>query len=68
MVEQNCARLRAHHNNVQRYHQLLKTRLTDFERKFIEQRLLEEESAIESLSVTVPLSFKNTGSPDPRRA
>jgi hypothetical protein len=59
MGEQNFARLRAHHSNVQRYRQLLKTMLTDLERKFIERRLLEEESAIESLSVTIPFSFKD---------
>lgn len=64
MVEQDFARLHAHRNNVQRYRQLLETRLTDLERKFIEQRLLEEQSAIESLSVTIfPLIFEDPTSP-----
>ncbi|MEH2507232.1 MULTISPECIES: hypothetical protein [unclassified Bradyrhizobium] len=50
MIEESFVRLRTHRNNVQRYRQLLKTMLTDAERQFIERRLLEEESAIESLA------------------
>jgi hypothetical protein len=68
MIEQDFARLRAHRNNVQRYRHLLENKLTDLERKFIEQRLLEEQSTIESLSATIfPLIFKDPASPqDPR--
>jgi hypothetical protein len=43
-------RLRTHRNNVHRYRQILETVLTDAERQFIERRLLEEQSAIESLA------------------
>ena len=70
MVEQTFAQLRAHRNNVQRYRQLLETRLTDLERKFIERRLIEEQSAIESLSLTIlPIILKDPTSPlDPRAA
>jgi hypothetical protein len=50
MIEQSFVRLRTHRNNVHRYRQLLQTMLTDAERQFIERRLLEEESAIESLA------------------
>ena len=50
MIEESFVRIRTHRNNVQRYRQLLKTMLTDAERQFIERRLLEEESAIESLA------------------
>ncbi|WP_156908532.1 hypothetical protein [Bradyrhizobium murdochi] len=50
MIEESFVRLRTHRNNVQRYRQLLKTMLTDAERQYIERRLLEEESAIESLA------------------
>jgi hypothetical protein len=50
MIEESFVRLRTHRNNVHRYRQLLKTMLTDAERQFIERRLLEEESAIESLA------------------
>ena len=48
MIEESFVRLRTHRNNVHRYRQLLKTMLTDAERRFIERRLLEEELAIES--------------------
>lgn len=60
MIEENFARLRTHRNNVQRYRQLLETRLTDFERQFIERRLTEEQSTIESLA-TVTLTPMTSG-------
>jgi hypothetical protein len=69
MIEENFARLRTHRNNIQRYRQLLETKLTGLERQFIEQRLSEEQSAIESLAAaTFPLTFKDpSASPqDPR--
>ena len=50
MIEESLVRLRTHRYNVHRYRQLLDTMLTDAERQFIERRLLEEESAIESLA------------------
>ena len=57
MIEESFARLRTHRNNVQRYRQLLETRLTDLERQFIQKRLSEEQSAIESLAaMTFPSS------------
>jgi hypothetical protein len=54
MFEENLALLRIHHKNIQRYHQLLKTSLTDFEREYIGKRLLEEQSAVEMLSAKAP--------------
>lgn len=54
MFEETLARLRTHHKNVQRYRQLLETRLTDFEREYIGKRLSEEQAAIEALSADVP--------------
>jgi hypothetical protein len=61
MIEENFARLRTHLNNVQRYRQLLETKLTDFERQFIERRLTEEQSAIDSLAaVTLPIILQDT--------
>ncbi|KRR18693.1 hypothetical protein [Bradyrhizobium retamae] len=51
MIEETFVRLRTHRHNVHRYRQLLKTMLTDAERQFIESRLLEEESAIETLAI-----------------
>ncbi|MBM7487935.1 hypothetical protein [Bradyrhizobium canariense] len=44
------ARTQACHNNVQRYRRLLRTRLTEFERKFIEKRLSDEQSELERLA------------------
>lgn len=55
MFEETLARLRTHHKNVQRYRQLLKTSLTDFEHEYISRRLSEEQAAIEALSADVPI-------------
>jgi hypothetical protein len=64
MIEESFARLRTHRNNVQRYRWLLETRLTDLERQFIEKRVSEEQSAIESLAArTLPLIFEDPTSP-----
>ncbi|WP_441237861.1 hypothetical protein [Bradyrhizobium sp. 930_D9_N1_4] len=58
MMDDEVALLRAHCNNISRYRRLLKTELTDFERRFIERRLLEERAVIEKLSAsTFPLAF-----------
>ena len=40
----------AHRNNIQRYRFLLQTKLTEFERQFIERRLVEEQSKLEVLT------------------
>lgn len=59
MIDDELAQLRAHRNNISRYHRLLKTKLTEFERRFIERRLSEERSAIERLAAsTFPLTFQ----------
>jgi hypothetical protein len=56
MIDENWAHLRARRNNVRRYRRLLQTELTELERQYIERRLNEEKSAMESLtSSTVPL-------------
>jgi hypothetical protein len=55
MLDENLALMRAHRNNIHRYRRLLKTKLSDIERQFIERRLREEHSAIAELtSVTFP--------------
>jgi hypothetical protein len=61
MFEENLALLRTHHKNVQRYRQLLGTSLTDFEREYIGKRLVEEQSAIETLSATPPSEATSAG-------
>jgi hypothetical protein len=59
MIEEKLARLRTHRNNISRYRRLLKTQLTDFERQFIEKRLSEERSAMESMvDAPFPLVFR----------
>jgi hypothetical protein len=57
MVDEELALLRGHRSNISRYQRLLKTELTEFERRFIERRLSEERSAIEKLAV-FPLTFQ----------
>ena len=57
MVDETVARLRTHHSNIRRYRQLLETSLTDLERKFIDKRLSDEQSAVETLSATMPTSL-----------
>jgi len=50
ITREHLVRLRTHRNNIQRYRGLLETSLTDFERRFIEKRLSEEQLAIENLA------------------
>jgi hypothetical protein len=50
MIDEKFARLRAYRNNINRYHRLLKTELSELERQFIERRLNEEKSAMDSLA------------------
>lgn len=58
MVDEELA-LCGHRSNISRYQRLLKTELTEFERRFIERRVSEERSAIEKLAVSVfPLTFQ----------
>ena len=42
-------RLRAHHQNIERYQSLLKTELGEVELQYLERRLAEERFAIEML-------------------
>jgi len=64
MLDEDFARIRAHRNNIHRYRSLLKTRLSDLERQFIERRLSEETASLEALtSETFPIVFVLPGSP-----
>ena len=54
MIDRQLARLRTHRSNIQRYRNLLKTSLTELERRFIEKRLIEEQSNLESLAASLP--------------
>jgi hypothetical protein len=50
MIDEKFARLRISRNNIDRYRRLLKTELSALEQQFIERRLKEEKSAMESLA------------------
>ena len=59
MIDEKNAELRTHRNNIHRYRRLLRTKLTELERQFIERRMAEEQSKLESLtSSTFPIAFK----------
>ena len=61
MTDEDLARLRAHDSNISRYRRLLKTNLSDLERRFLERRLSEERSALESLAHPAPIPQTGTG-------
>jgi 5-bromo-4-chloroindolyl phosphate hydrolysis protein len=58
MIDEKFALLRTHRNNITRYRRLLETKLTDFERQYIEKRLSEEQSRMERLCATFPSPSK----------
>ena len=49
MTRHNVEPLRTHQNNIRRYRRLLATHLTDLERAYIERRLNEEQTSVETL-------------------
>ena len=55
MIDQQLARLRTHRSNIQRYRNLLQTSLTELERQFVQKRLTEEQSNLESLATPFPI-------------
>lgn len=64
MLDENLARIRAHRNNIHRYRRLLKTRLSELERHFVERRLAEEQSALDGLTAMIfPVGFRPSGAP-----
>ena len=61
MIDENWDDLRARRNNVHRYRRLLQTELTDLERRYVEKRLNEEKSAMESPTSSIaPLQNPRT--------
>ena len=54
MIDEKLARLRMHRNNISRYRRLLKTDLSELQRQFIERRINEEKSALESVAASGP--------------
>ena len=62
MLDLDLARIRTHRNNLSRYRRLLKTKLSDLERQFIERRLAEEQAALEALAADAfPVAFSLPG-------
>ena len=58
MFEQNLARIRTHRNNIHRYRTLLRTKLSDLERDFIDRRMAEEQAALGALvAEAFPVTF-----------
>ncbi|MDE2378339.1 hypothetical protein [Bradyrhizobium sp.] len=58
MLDEDLARIRAHRNNIHRYRRLLRTKLSDLERQFVERRLAEEQTALAALAAdTFPIAF-----------
>jgi hypothetical protein len=58
MLDEDLARIRAHRNNIHRYRRLLRTKLSELERQFIERRLAEEQAALDALAAdTFPGAF-----------
>ena len=49
MAAIKLALVEAHTKNIDRYHRLLKTHLTDVERSYIESRLSEELAALQAV-------------------
>jgi hypothetical protein len=69
MIDDKQAHLCAHRNNIHRYRRLLQTNLTALERDFIEQRLSEEEAALNRFaSSAFPLALTVAGKPTPQAA
>jgi len=63
MIDEKFALLRTHRNNIDRYRRLLRTKLTDLERQFVEKRLSEEQTAMDELAAaTFPVVFKKPAS------
>ena len=70
MTSHNVERLRAHQNNIRRYRRLLATHLTDLERAYIERRLNEEQTSVETLlqeefpeRLSAPLANRSANGP-----
>lgn len=50
MIDEQLARLKVYSNNIHRYRRLLRGKLTDQERQFVERRLRDEQLAMQSLA------------------
>lgn len=58
-MNERITRLRAHQRNIDRYHGLLKSSLSEIELRFVEQRLSEERLAMAMLQFMSPSNSLN---------
>lgn len=61
MFDESLARIHAHRNNIRRYRRLVRTKLSDQEREFIERRLGEERTRMEALAPKSSRSHSRRG-------
>jgi hypothetical protein len=66
-MDDKIARLRTHQKNIDRYEDLLKTKLTEIEAQYLERRLSEERFAMATLRF-MSLSDPSKGHDLPRSA
>ena len=57
----NDIRLSTHQKNIERYQDLLETKLSEVERQYIEKRISEERLAMAMLQFVSPASAGQTG-------
>ena len=57
----NDIRLSTHQKNIERYEDLLETKLSELERQYIEKRISEERLAMAMLQFVSPASAGQTG-------
>ena len=57
----NDIRLSIHQKNIERYEDLLETKLSELERQYIEKRISEERLAMAMLQFVSPASAGQTG-------
>lgn len=50
MIDEQLVRLKVYSNNIHRYRRLLRGKLTEQERQFVERRLRDEQLAMQSLA------------------
>lgn len=61
MNDLGSALVQAHERNIERYHRLLSTRLSDVERNYIESRILQERAALQAVVATGEEAFDAIG-------
>jgi hypothetical protein len=67
-MNERIARLRTHQKNIERYQNLLKTKLNDIEVQFLEKLLSEERLAVVMLQLVGPSGDAKGDHPDARQS